>query len=99
SLFAWANGKQGLAVFDRLSVGDQHFDYFTGDVRLNLIHQLHGFNNAQNLPCRHLVSRFDERQGTRRRSLIKGAYDRGFYLVQFFLWGGRWRGGWRRNRS
>src|SRR4029077_18289176 len=44
-LFSWPYGEQCLAVFHRLSVVDQHFYYFAGDVGLDLIHELHGFND------------------------------------------------------
>src|SRR4029077_12779599 len=84
-LFSWPYGEQCLAVFHRLSVVDQHFYYFAGDVGLDFIHELHGFNDANPLACRYLVARLDKRQRARRGRLVEGANNRRLYLVQFLF--------------
>src|SRR5260370_21749653 len=38
--------EQLLSVLNRLAIVHQHLDNFTGDIRLDLVHQFHGFNDA-----------------------------------------------------
>jgi len=42
-------GEEGLAVFDGLTVGDQTLDDFAGSIRFDLVHELHGLDNAEHL--------------------------------------------------
>ena len=47
---AGTDGKQRLAILHRLAIFDQTRIDFPGHVRLDLVHQLHRFDDAENLP-------------------------------------------------
>src|SRR5277367_5003062 len=44
------DGEQRLPVLHRLSAGSDPLHYLTGDISLNLIHQLHRLDDAKHLP-------------------------------------------------
>ena len=46
---ALADGEERLAEFDGLAVGDEAFDDLAGGVGLDLVHELHGFDDADDL--------------------------------------------------
>src|SRR4051794_4800101 len=54
------NREQRLAVFDRLTVLHKHLDDLAGDIRLDLVHKLHGLDDAEHLPLRDNVPYFHE---------------------------------------
>jgi len=57
--------EQRLAKLDRLAVGDQAaYDFATG-VRLDLVHQLHGLDDADDLALFHVISGQNKRRGPR----------------------------------
>src|SRR6516162_9890563 len=52
--------EQFLSVFNGLSVGRYFLDYLAPDIRLNLVHQLHSLDDAQQLSDFNLISQFDK---------------------------------------
>src|SRR5579862_6686809 len=78
----WTHGKKRLAVLDRLPALDKALNDLSGGVRFDLVHQLHGLDNAENLPVLHLVADLHEGRRARRRRLIEGAHNRRFDDVQ-----------------
>ena len=71
-----------MAEFYGLAVGDQAFDYFAGGVSLDLVHQLHGLDNADDLPFLNAVAGRDERSGAGRGRAVEGADNRRLHNVQ-----------------
>ncbi len=82
-------GEERLAVFDRLAIGDQTLDDFPGCIRFDLVHELHGLDDAEHLAVLNLVPNLDKGRGTRRRRLVKRAHDRRLDDVQRLLLFGR----------
>src|SRR5271165_4941961 len=72
-LFAYA--EQRHSVLDRVSVRDKRFGEHTRDLRLDLVHQLHGFNDAQHLSLLYRIADLDEGRRTRRRGFVEGTDD------------------------
>ena len=64
-----------MTEFDGLAVGDQAFDDFARGIRLDLVHQLHGFDDADHLAFFDVVSGRDKRRSARRRRAVVGAND------------------------
>src|SRR5882672_6267860 len=108
-LVAWADSKEWLAIFYWLAVAYQYFDDLARHVRFNLIHQLHGFNDAKHLARFHHVAGLHKRKRAWPGGLIEGPHNRRFHHVQPLInhWrrlsrhgnGGRRLGGmhpWRR---
>src|SRR5689334_14458256 len=56
------DGEQRLAVFHGLSILHETFDDLACGVRLDLIHQLHRFHDAKDLPVFDAVAGLDERR-------------------------------------
>src|SRR6202044_1140532 len=81
-LTSWPDHKQFLPILDWLAVRDQFLHDLTGHIRLNFIHQLHGFHDAQNLPDFDHVPDFDKRWRSRRRALIECPDNRRMHRVQ-----------------
>src|ERR1051325_7337953 len=46
----WPEIEQRLAELHRLAVLHMALQHFAIELRFNLVHELHGFNNAENLP-------------------------------------------------
>ena len=65
-----------LAELDRLPVLHQDLLHDAGLVRLDLVHELHRFDDAERVPRLHGVADLDERFGARRRSPIERADHR-----------------------
>src|SRR5580704_19070022 len=83
--------EKRLAVFDRLAVGNQALHHFAGAVRFDLVHQLHGFDDAQHLAVFDRVPYLDKGGRTRRGRLVERAHDRRLDDVQFLFFDqGRW---------
>src|ERR1039457_1941510 len=69
------DGKQSLPVLHRLPVHDQlAFDY-ARRLRLDLVHQFHGLDNAEDLAGLHVLADAHERRRVRRRAFVKRAHD------------------------
>src|SRR5450631_90523 len=60
--FLRPNHKQILPVLNRLAVDRQLLDDLSGNVRFNLVEQLHCLNDAEDLPQFHHVSRLHKRR-------------------------------------
>src|SRR5580698_3446776 len=57
-----ANAEQRHSIFNRAAVSGEHLDDHAPNLRLDLIHKLHGLNNAQYLAFFHRVASFHERR-------------------------------------
>jgi hypothetical protein len=81
----YANGKEGLAILHGLSIDRQHLDDFPGRIRFNLIHELHGLNDAKYLAGLDHVSGLYKgwRSGSRR--FVECPDNRRLNDVQLFL--------------
>src|ERR1017187_4152626 len=89
--------EQLLAVFDRLAVDRQFLDDLPGNVRFNLVQQLHGLDDAEDLPDFDRVSRFDEWRSAGRGCFVERPDDGRLHRVKPFFGSrcrrrGRWRG-------
>src|SRR5579862_7608989 len=70
-----ADRKQALSVLDGLTVLNQlAFDH-PGDVGLDLIHEFHGFDDAEHFARLHRFAYLHERRRARRRAFVESAYD------------------------
>jgi hypothetical protein len=88
--------EEDLIIFDRLAVFNKHLHNFSCDVRFDLIHQLHRFDDTENGFILHQLSNLNIGIGVRRRRAIKRPDDRGFNFMIFNLLDRRER---RRRRS
>src|SRR5689334_19925181 len=70
------DGEELLAVFHRLAVVDEALHDLARNVALDLVHELHGFDDAQHLAVLHRVTRLDEGRRAGRAGFVKGADDR-----------------------
>src|SRR6185436_13406649 len=52
--------EECVAVLDRLAVVDEHRNHSAVDLGLDLVHQLHRFDDADRLPASHLLADLDE---------------------------------------
>ena len=68
--------EQALAVFDRLSVLREDLDDRAADIGLDLVHQLHGLDDAQSLSLLDKITDFDVGIRIRVGSPVEGADDR-----------------------
>ena len=79
------DSKQGLTVFDGLRVLDEDFGDDAVGVSLNLVHQLHRFDDAERFAVGDRVADVDEGFGGRRGRAIKRADEgRGDDVQRFF---------------
>src|SRR5579862_1378516 len=74
--------EQFLSVLDRLAIGCQILYDLPGNVRLNLVQQLHRLDDAKDLPHLYRVTWLDERWRSWGRRFIERPYDWGLNLVQ-----------------
>jgi len=81
------DSKQRLTVFDRLSVLYVNLRDLAGCLSLNLVHQLHSFNDANHCVRLNLTTDFYERISVRRRRSIKRADNRRRNNVQILIFG------------
>jgi len=92
--------KEELAVFNRLTVLDENLDDSPFRLSLNLIHDLHRLNDADERVFRDLGAFFNKRRTVGRRGMIEGAHhwrlDEGDVPL---LLGLRRRSGWHGNPS
>src|SRR4030095_12038843 len=68
----WSYRKQPLAVLNGLTVFDVHLDDLSVALRVDLVHQLHRFDDAEDLALLDLASGLDES----RRAGLGGAIER-----------------------
>src|SRR3990170_4181259 len=93
--------EQRLAVLHRLPVLDQDGLDDAGGVGLDLVHQLHGLDDAHRLAGLDALPDLDEGLRFRRRQAVEGAHHRRFEDVAFGHGlrgrgrGARWRSGER----
>ncbi len=71
-----ANAEKRFAVFHRMPVFDKNAHHFARDIRFNLVHQFHGFNDAQYLAGFHFRADGHERLRARTGGRIERADDR-----------------------
>src|SRR5689334_2020898 len=71
-----ADGEQWLSIFHGLPVADEPLHQFAFEIAFDLVHQLHGFDNAQDLPDADLIAGFNERRRPRRGRLVKSPDNR-----------------------
>src|ERR687894_1820822 len=76
------DAEERLVILDTLRVLGQDLDYLTRDVRWYLVHQLHGLDDAQWLPCPYVVADFGVGFSPRRRSPVESSYHRRTHHVQ-----------------
>src|SRR5690349_12607651 len=78
-----ADDEQGLAEFHRLTVfGQDRLDH-ASLVRLDLVHELHGFDDAQGLAFLDAIADVDERRRAGRGRAIERADHRALHDVAF----------------
>src|SRR5580698_9937110 len=69
------DAKEGFSVFHRLAVLYELALDDAGDVGFDLVHQLHRFDDAEDLAGRHMLADADEGRRIRRGGLVKSADD------------------------
>src|SRR6476619_6603158 len=67
------DGEERLAELDRLGVLGKNLDDHPVDVGLDLVHQLHRLDDADDLPLLDARADVDERSGVGRGRAIEGA--------------------------
>src|ERR1700685_2287244 len=77
--------EEWLAVLHWLAVGDQTLDNLPGRIGFDLVYQLHGFDDAQDLTVLDLVPDLDKSSGAGRRRLVERAHDGRLDDVQLLL--------------
>src|SRR5215207_9528409 len=65
------NSEEWLTVFNRLAILNVNFDYFSTRLSLNLIHELHGFDNANNCVGFDVAADLHKRLRGRRRRTVE----------------------------
>src|SRR5216683_6420364 len=97
-LFSRPDGKQFLSVLDGLAVGYELLDHFAGNIAFDFVHELHGLDDAQDLPDFNMIACFDEGRRPWRRRFVERAYNRGAHAMET-LFGHRRRGRGFRGRG
>src|SRR5713226_8061648 len=77
NISAGADREQSLSVLNWPAVFHKLRYNRAGDLRLDLIHQLHGFDNAEHLAWLHDIAYLDERGIARFRRLVVSPHDGG----------------------
>ena len=77
--------EKHLVIFDWFTVLDTNFHNLPCAVGLDLVHQLHRFNDAQHRSLFDILSYFNVIGRVGSRSAVKGADDRRFYFMVFFF--------------
>src|SRR5215212_6208490 len=75
SLWLTSDSEERLAVLHRLPILDINLNYLTRSLRLNLVHEFHGLDDADNSIGLYAAPDLHKRVGTRRWRTIKRAYD------------------------
>src|SRR5712692_10547985 len=79
NISARADGEQSLSVLNWPAVFHELRNNRAGDLRLDFIHQLHGFDNAEHLARLDDIAYLDERRIARFRRLVVGPHDGGLH--------------------
>src|SRR5947207_10560669 len=80
------DGEERLAKFDRLRVLRIDLDDDAVNVRFDLVHQLHRFDNAENLPFADAAADLNELRRIRTRRAIERSDDRRSENVRARRW-------------
>src|ERR1700728_3226609 len=72
---AQPESEEWLAILHWLAIGDQALDNLPSCIGFDLVHQLHGFDYAQDLPVLDFVPDLDKSGGAGRRRLVERAHD------------------------
>src|SRR5205823_11139787 len=64
-----------LSVLDRAAVLDEHLGEAAGLLRLDLVHQLHRFDDAEHLALLHHLAHVHEGRVVRRGGAVEGAHE------------------------
>src|SRR5678816_4486636 len=80
-----SQAEQRLAELDRLAVGHRGLDDLGVDLGLDLVHPLHGLDDAPPLALAHAPADLDERLRVGARRAIEGADDRRAQVDQAVL--------------
>src|SRR5690606_38075312 len=86
--------EEDLPVLDGLAVVDEHLFDHPGRLRLDLVHQLHGLDDAEDGAGLHALADAHERRRVRRRRGVEGADDGGYDVDEALSrrrGGGLWR--------
>src|SRR5580700_11275789 len=97
NMSARTNREQGFAVLHSAAVLHQLGHDSTGDLRLDFVHQLHRFDDAQHLARLNGITHLNERWVARLGAFVESPDDRA--LHDYFVDGGRRYSGRIRNRS
>src|SRR6476619_3080343 len=73
------DGEEPLAILHRLAVFDVDVHDFAVVLGIDLVHQLHRFDDAEHLPLAHGGAYFDKRRRARFGRPIERADDRRFH--------------------
>src|SRR5579863_1412400 len=83
------DAKEGLSVFHRLAVLNELAFDDSSDVGFDLVHQLHGFDNAENFTGSDVLADTHERRRVRRSRFVKSADDGAFRVEELRIGFGR----------
>src|SRR5262249_19891495 len=73
SLAVRLHEEERLTELDRLGVLDEYLHDAPGQLRLDLVHELHGFDDAEGLPLLDRIPLADERRRLGIRGAVEGA--------------------------
>ena len=76
------DGEERLSKLNGLAIRDEALDDFSGCVSFDLIHELHGFDDAQDLSLLDLLAGRDESTGAGRGRTVKSADNGRFDEVE-----------------
>src|SRR6266850_1318013 len=72
---ARTNAEEGLSVLYGLSIFGENADHFAGGIRFNLVHELHGFHDAEHLPGFDVRANLHEGIRAWAGGSVEGSYD------------------------
>src|SRR5947209_17432744 len=80
------DAKEGFSVFHRLTVLDEASLHDASHVRLDLVHQLHRLDDAEDLTKADVLTNAHERRVTGRSCFVESADNRRFHVDKRILW-------------